>query len=125
MRARCDESRGRGYYRAVETEQGQQFVAAVSFAFGMLAWLQMPAVCGFMLSSTLAGADNYVYSIWLGVLIAAIGLISAFRSLLRGVRLPLLLIGAAASAGFLACAAFEHAWYGSACRAIYNALTPA
>jgi hypothetical protein len=95
------------------------FVAAVSFVFGVLAWLQLPAVCGFMLSSTLAGAENYVYSLSLGALIAVIGIAAGFRSLVRGSRHPLLLAGFAASLGFLACAAFAHAWYGDACRAIY------
>src|SRR5258706_12806084 len=82
MRARCDESRGRGYYRAVETEQGQHFVAAVSFAFGMLAWLQMPAVCGFMLSSARPGAGHTRYSNLPGRVIRGRGLVSAIRPLL-------------------------------------------
>lgn len=101
------------------------FVASVSFVFGVLAWAQLPAVCGFMLSSTLAGADNYIYSLWLGLLIAVIGLASTLRSLLRGGRHPLLLIGFAASAGFLLCGALAHGWYGSVCRAVYTALSPA
>src|SRR5512147_2124911 len=100
------------------------FAGAVSVAFGVLAWLQMPAVCGFMLSSTLVGADNYIYSIWLGVLLAAIGFASGLGPLLEGSLQPLVVAGAAASAGFLACAALAHEPYASACRAVYTALTP-
>jgi len=47
-----------------------RLVAAIALVFGVLAWAQMPALCGFMFSSTRAGAENYVYSIWLGGLIA-------------------------------------------------------
>ncbi len=100
------------------------FVAAVSFIFGVLAWAQMPALCGFMFSSTRAGAQNYVYSIWLGALIALIGLASALRSVLQGGRQPLLLAGFAASAGFIAFALLDQALYGSACRAVFTALSP-
>lgn len=100
------------------------FVAAVSFVFGVLAWLQLPAVCGFMLSSTLAGAGNYIYSLWLGALLAIIGIAAAFRSLVSGSRHPLLLVGFAASVGFLACGAFAHAWYGDECRALYGYFAP-
>ena len=97
------------------------FVAAVAFIFGVLAWAQMPAVCGFMLSSTLAGAGNYIYSLWLGVLIAAIGLGAALPGVLRRSRHPLLLLGIAASIGFIACALFAHEQYGEACRAVFAA----
>jgi hypothetical protein len=100
------------------------FVAALSLAFGVLAWAQMPAVCGFMLSSTLAGAGNYVYSIWLGVLIAAIGLGSALPGLLRRSRHPLLLAGAAASVAFIAWALLAHEQYGEACHEIFSTFTP-
>jgi hypothetical protein len=82
------------------------------------------ALCGFMLSSTLAGAGNYIYSIWLGAFFAVIGLASSARSLWRGGRHPLLLAGTAASLGFLAAGAFAHADYGQACKAIYDALAP-
>jgi len=87
--------------------------------------MQLPAVCGFMLSSTRAGSDNYIYSIWLGALIAIIGLASSVRSLLRGARNPLLIAGTVASAAFIAVAFFGHGWYGSSCRAIYFALLAA
>ena len=56
----------------------------------------------------------------LGALIAVIGLGSALPSLLRGGRHPLLLIGIAASTGFLLCGALAHAAYGDACRAVYS-----
>jgi|SRR5690348_11204345 hypothetical protein len=98
------------------------FVAAVSFVFGLLAWLQLPAVCGFMLSSTLVGPDNYIYSIWLGVLIAGIGLASAPRGPRRGN--PLLAVAFVLNVAFILCAIFAHAWYAHACRAIYVFFTP-
>lgn len=100
------------------------FVAAVSIVFGVLAWAQLPAVCGFMLSSTLAGAENYVYSLWLGTLIAAIGVVAATRSMLQAPRHPLLVAGFALNAAFILCAVFAHARYGDACRAIYSFFTP-
>lgn len=100
------------------------FVAAVALVFGILAWLQLPAVCGFMLSSTLAGAGNYVYSLWLGVMLAVIGIAAAFGSLVRGARHPLLIAGLVASVAFLVCAAFLHPAYAQACRDIYTFFTP-
>jgi hypothetical protein len=100
-------------------EPGDKFVAAVSFVFGVLAWLQMPAVCGFMLSSTLRGADNYIYSIWLGGLIAVIGLAAGLPSLVRRSGHWLLLCGMGLSAGFIVCAAVDYRGYDEACHAIY------
>lgn len=101
-------------------EAGESFVGGVSLAFGALAWLQMPAVCGFMLSSTLAGAGNYIYSIWLGVLIAAIGLAAGLPSLVRGSRHGLIVAGAVLNVGFILCAPLGHLWYGEACQAVYD-----
>jgi len=97
------------------------FVAAMSLAFGVLAWAQLPAVCGFMLSSTLVGADNYIYSIWLGMLLAVIGLASTLRALLRRGRRPMLVAGAVLSAGFLVYAAIGQRSYDEACHAIFAA----
>ena len=102
-------------------DAGNTFVAAVSLAFGVLAWAQMPAVCGFMLSSTLIGAENYIYSIWLGLLIAAIGLASALPALLRRGRRRLLVVGAVLNVGFLLYAAIGQHSYDEACHAIYAA----
>jgi hypothetical protein len=100
------------------------FVGVVSIVFGVLAWAQMPALCGFMFSSTRVGAENYIYSIWLGALIAVIGLASAVPSILKGSRHVLILAGAAASAGFIATGLLAQGWYGSACRAVFMALSP-
>ena len=100
------------------------FIAAVSLVFGVLAWLQLPAVCGFMLSSTLAGAGNYRYSLWLGVMIAVIGLASGGRAFLRAGKHPLLLIGVVLNAAFLLCWIFAQAWYGRTCIGIYFSFTP-
>ena len=102
-------------------DAGNTFVAAVSLAFGVLAWAQMPAVCGFMLSSTLVGAENYIYSIWLGLMIAAIGLASALRALLRPGRRWMLIAGAVLNVGFLLYAAVGQHSYDEACHAIYDA----
>ena len=104
---------------AEREEPGGSFVAAVSLVFGILAWAQMPAVCGFMLSSTLAGADNYVYSIWLGAMIAVIGLASSLRAVLRRRRGRMLLIGALLSVGFIAFSALAHRAYDDACHVVY------
>ena len=100
------------------------FVAAVSLIFGVLAWLQLPAVCGFMLSSTLAGAGNYSYSLWLGVMIAVIGLASGGRALLRAGKHPLLFVGVLLNAAFLLWAVFGHASYAGACIDTYFYFTP-
>jgi len=97
------------------------FVAAMSLAFGVLAWAQLPAVCGFMLSSTLVGADNYIYSIWLGMLLAVIGLASTLRALLRRGPRRVLVAGAVLSAGFLVYAAIGQRSYDEACHAIFAA----
>ena len=100
-------------------EPGATFVAAVSLVFGILAWAQMPAVCGFMLSSTLAGADNYIYSIWLGVMIAVIGLASSLRAVLRRRRGRMLIIGALLSVAFILVSVVAHRAYDDACHAVY------
>ena len=102
-------------------DRGDTFVAAVSLAFGVLAWAQMPAVCGVMLSSTLIGADNYIYSIWLGMLIAVIGFASALRALLRRGRRRLLVAGAVLNVGFLVYVALGQHSYDEACHAVYAA----
>src|SRR4051812_20553992 len=104
---------------ASDPEGGETFVAAISLAFGVLAWAQMPAVCGFMLSSTLVGADNYIYSIWLGVMIAVIGLASTTRALLRPGRSGMLIAGAVLSAGFLVYSALGQRSYDAACHAVF------
>ena len=101
-----------------------RFVAAVALIFGVLAWAQMPALCGFMLSSTLVGAANFIYSIWLGVLIAVIGIFSAAGPLMLGSRNPMLLIGTALSVAFLVCALLGQAPYETACRATFTYFDP-
>lgn len=100
-------------------DPGDTFVAVVSLTFGVLAWIQLPAVCGFMLSSTLVGADNYLYSIWVGFLFAVIGLASTVRALLRPRRRRMLVAGAILSAGFLVYAAVGQRSYDAACHAIF------
>ena len=101
-----------------------RFVAAIALVFGVLAWAQMPALCGFMFSSTLAGAANFTYSVWLGALIAVIGLASAAGPLWRGSRDPLLLAGTALGIAFLICALVAPVPYEAACRATFTAFTP-
>ncbi len=102
-------------------DPGDTFVGAVSLAFGVLAWAQMPAVCGFMLSSTLVGAENYIYSIWLGVMIAVIGVATSMHALLRRGRRRLLIAGAVLNVGFLLYAAIGQRSYDEACHAVYAA----
>jgi hypothetical protein len=77
-----------------------------------------------MLSSTLVGADNYIYSLWLGILIAVIGLASVLGALFRAGRGFLVVAGCALNLGFILYAIFAHAWYAHACRAIYVYFTP-
>jgi hypothetical protein len=100
------------------------FVAAVALIFGVLAWAQMPALCGFMFSSTLAGAGNFIYSVWLGGLIALIGLVSAIGPFVRGGRNPMLLVGAALSIAFIVCALVAPVPYAAACKAVFEELSP-
>ena len=93
------------------------FTAALSVIFGVLAWAQLPALCGFMFTSTRAGAGNYHYSMVLGGFLASLGLASSLRSILFGPRRPLLLAGAALSIAFLVTALVAAGWYGESCHA--------
>ena len=102
------------------SKPGDPFVPAATLVAGLFAWAQLPAVCGFMLSSTLAGAGNYLYSIWLGALIAVVGLGTGIPSFLRGRRHPLLLAGLAACLGFIAFGAIAHGAYDGVCRAVFD-----
>ena len=103
---------------------GERFVAAVALVFGVLAWAQMPALCGFMFSSTLAGAGNFIYSVWLGVLLAVIGVFSAAGALMLGSRNPMLVAGAVLSVGFLFCALVAQEPYEAACKATFTYFDP-
>ena len=102
------------------SKPGDPFVPAATLVAGIFAWAQLPAVCGFMLSSTLAGPGNYVYSIWLGALIAVVGLGTGVPSFLRGRRHPLLLAGLAACIGFFVFGVLAHGAYDVVCRAVYD-----
>ena len=67
---------------------GAGFSAAVTLVFGLFSWLQFPALCGFMFSSTRAGADNFRYSLILGGFLGIVGLFSGLLSAMNSVSLP-------------------------------------
>ena len=101
----------------------KNFSTAVALVFGAFAWLQFPALCGFMFSSTRAGADNYRYSLYLGALLAAVGMLSALHALSRGARLALLALAAALNLGFVGAALAAPGWFGASCHALYVDVT--
>ena len=80
---------------------GAGFSAAVTLIFGLFSWLQFPALCGFMFSSTRAGADNYRYSLYLGGMLAVVGLLSGLHALIRGPRGAMLIAGAVLNISFI------------------------
>ena len=101
-------------------ESGAGFSAAVTLVFGLFSWLQFPALCGFMFSSTRAGADNFRYSLILGALLALVGFLSGLRTLLYGPRSTLLIAGLALSLSFIVAAAAVPDWFGVSCHALYT-----
>ena len=98
---------------------GAGFSAGVVLVFGVFSWAQFPALCGFMFSSTRAGADNFRYSLILGGLLALIGLLSGLRSLLRGPRTALLIAGALLNVSFIVAAVTATAWFDASCHDLY------
>jgi hypothetical protein len=100
-------------------DSGRRFSAAVVLVFGLFAWAQFPALCGFMFSSTRLGADNFRYSLWLGGLLASVGLLSGLSALIRGPRGVLLIVGAVLNVSFIGAAVAETQWFGTACHALY------
>ena|SRR5258706_16086892 len=101
-------------------ESGAGFSAAVTLVFGLLSWLQFPTLCGFMFSSTRAGADNFRYSLILGGLLALVGFFSGLKSFLRGPRGGLLIAGMALSVSFIVAAAAVPDWFSVSCHALYT-----
>ena len=104
-------------------ESGAGFSSAVAFVFGVFCWAQFPALCGFMFSSTRAGVDNFRYSLWLGGLLAAIGLLSGLPAALRGPRGRLLVLAGLLNASFIVAAVAATEWFGASCRALYLDVT--
>jgi hypothetical protein len=111
------QTRGANIVRVMHTESG--FTAAVVLVFGIFAWLQFPALCGFMFSSTRMGADNFRYSLWLGGLLALIGLGSGLHALIRGPRGAMLILGAVLNLSFIGAAVAATGWFGASCHALY------
>jgi hypothetical protein len=105
-----------------QTDSNAAFVGAVVSALGLFAWAQLPALCGFMFSSTRAGAANYRYSMILGAIFAVFGLASGARSALARPRAALLYAGMLVNAGFLSFVAFASRWYGQSCGWLYQHL---
>jgi hypothetical protein len=103
----------------VDADSNAVFVGGLVSALGLFAWAQLPALCGFMFSSTRAGAGNYRYSMALGAMFAAIGLASGMRTALARPRAVLLYLGMLVNLGFLAGIAIAPAWYGESCRWLY------
>ena len=99
---------------------GAGFSAAVTLVFGLFSWLQFPALCGFMFSSTRAGADNYRYSLYLGGLLAVVGLLSGLHALIRGPRGAMLIAGAVLNISFIVAAVAVPDTFGVSCHALYT-----
>jgi hypothetical protein len=96
------------------------FSAAVTLIFGLFSWLQFPALCGFMFSSTRAGADNYRYSLYLGGMMAVVGLLSGLHGLVRGPRGAMLIAGAFLNLSFMVAAVAVPDAFGVSCHALYT-----
>jgi hypothetical protein len=99
---------------------GAGFSAAVTLIFGLFCWLQFPALCGFMFSSTRAGADNYRYSLYLGGLLAMVGFLSGLTTLIRGPRGAMLIAGAVLNLSFIGAAVVVPDWFEVSCHALYT-----
>jgi hypothetical protein len=106
--------------RARRLESGAGFSAAMALVFGLFSWLQFPTLCGFMFSSTRAGADNYRYSLALGALLALVGFLSGLGTLVRGPRAAMLIAGMALSVSFVVAALAVPDWFGVSCHALYT-----
>jgi hypothetical protein len=104
-------------------DTGTGFSAAVALIFGAFSWAQFPALCGFMFSSTRLGADNFRYSLWLGALLAVVGLLAGLRDLVRGPRGAMLIAGAVLNVSFIVAAATATEWFGESCHALYVDVT--
>ena len=104
-------------------ESGAGFSAAVALVFGVFSWAQFPALCGFMFSSTRLGADNFRYSLYLGGMLAVIGLTSGLPALLRGSRGRMLIAGAILNVSFIVAAVAATEWFDASCHALYVDVT--
>lgn len=100
-------------------ESGAGFSAGVMLVFGLFSWAQFPALCGFMFSSTRLGAGNFRYSLWLGGLLAVVGLCSGGFALARNPRSLLLVAGAVLNLSFVVAAVTATQWFDASCHALY------
>jgi hypothetical protein len=103
--------------------EGPVVSSFVGLVFGAFAWLQFPALCGFMFSSTRAGADNFRYSLVLGAILAAVGLVSGLHAWLRSRRRALAAAVLALNLSFVAAALAAPGWFGASCQALYVDVT--
>ena len=99
------------------------FSAAVALVFGAFSWLQFPALCSFMFSSTKVGADNFRYSLLLGGLLAAVGLLSGLHAWARRARGALAMTAIALNVAFIAAALAAPGWFDASCHALYVDVT--
>jgi hypothetical protein len=103
--------------------EGPTFSAAVALVFGVFSWLQFPALCSFMFSSTKVGADNFRYSLFLGGLLAAVGLLSGLHAWTRKARGALAITAIALNVAFIAAALAAPGWFDASCHALYVDVT--
>jgi len=100
-------------------DTGARFSAAVALVFGIFSWVQFPALCAFMFSSTRLGANNFRYSLLLGGLLAIVSLLSGLGGLFRGPRGAMLILSAFLSIAFICAALVATEWFGASCHALY------
>jgi hypothetical protein len=103
--------------------EGPLFSAIVALVFGAFSWLQFPALCGFMFSSTRAGAGNFRYSLILGSLLAVVGLLSALHAWTRGSPRTLAAAAMALNLAFIAASLAAPGWFDASCHALYVDVT--
>jgi hypothetical protein len=103
--------------------EGPVFSSLVALVFGAFSWLQFPALCGFMFSSTKAGADNFRYSLILGAILAAVGFFSGLHAWSREGRRGLAAAAMALNLAFVAAALAAPGWFDASCHALYVDVT--
>ena len=103
--------------------EGPLFSAIVALVFGAFSWLQFPALCGFMFSSTRAGAGNFRYSLMLGALLAAVGFVSGLHAWTRRSLRALAAAAMALNLAFIAASLAAPDWFDASCHALYVDVT--
>jgi hypothetical protein len=103
--------------------EGSVFSALAGLVFGAFSWLQFPALCGFMFSSTKAGADNFRYSLILGALLAAVGFLSGLHAWTRRSPRALAAAAMALNLAFIGASLAVPDWFDASCHALYVDVT--